>query len=583
MSETRAATWLTVGAALCTWGMPLAAGAAGIKATIDCNEAQVGDELTLEIEVEGGGATPQLGDTSAFQVLASPPRTEMRIIGSTFFRGVVYTYVFVPQRPGTFTIGPITVQTGNQVLRSEPITVRVVGDERQKSADRDLFLTTELSSPQPYVGEQVIFTLRFFQRVRLAGAQLAPLELGGFSVRDLGKEKSYQSVINGISYDVTEIRRALFPQEVGALRLPQAVVTAEVIANRRRRPDPFGMDSPFDDMFGRTQTQTRRVYSAPIDVTVRALPAPPPAFSGAVGSYDVHASLSNAKPQVGESTTLTVTVNGTGAGTFAEPAVTGLERFKVYDDKPVANEEVRADGVHVSKRFVKALVPVEPGEITIPPVRLVYFDPAAGTYKTALSDSLQVHARPSDAREELRLTQVASTASGKVAVKVLADDILPIYTKLDALSPQDATAAEPLLLGGGVLAPAIGFFALFTARRRRERLAGDTALRRRQAALRNAKRALATIRETGSEAAEPASRVLRTYIGDRCDLEGGALTPVEAAHELTKISAAQELIDCVRLFLERCEAATYGALPSDGVADPVSDVQKLLKELERLP
>ena len=82
---------------------------------------------------------------------------------------------------------------------------------------RTLFISAKVSTTTPFVGQEVIYVWRFYRRVRIGDAKLEPWDFSGFLVEDLGELREYQSTVNGVQYLVNEVRKSLFPQEVGSL------------------------------------------------------------------------------------------------------------------------------------------------------------------------------------------------------------------------------------------------------------------------------------------------------------------------------------------------------------------------------
>lgn len=569
-----------------------AAQAAGLRATVDRTEAEVGDRIVLTLTIEGeAGAEPQLPDLSPFDVYSRGQSTQVQIINGRMSTTVSHNYLLAPKRAGTFTIGSASVVVEGRTYASDPITVRVrkAGQSAPAGEPREVFATARVSNDSPFVGEQVIYTMRFFQRVQTQRVTLETQDLDGFVVHDLGDQRTYDTEVKGVQYRVTELRKAIFPQEPGVQTVPAATLNAEVVTRGQRRGRRGLFGDIFDDSFFNRKTRSTIVRAAAIELNVQPLPPAPAGFSGLVGDFDIETSLSRPTAAVGESTTLTIEVSGAGnAQRITEPPLGELGGFKLYDDKPTSNLTTRGSGVWGSKTFRKALVPLQEGELTIPAITLTVFDPGAKVYRTRKSQPLHFTATAATSSEELRLTELVTPTTGKVAVKILADDILPIYRRADALSSHGLAGPSRLLFGSGLLLPALGFVGLFAVRRRRERLAGDTALRRRSRAASRARQALKHVAahdEAGRqvEAAEAASRALRVLIGDLLNIEGAALTHGDAAEHLRASGRVDEaLIDRVVAFLAACEAAQYGGATSLSQLDglPVR-VGQLARDLER--
>ncbi len=562
--------------------------AQGARATVNRTEGVLGDQIVLTVSGDTA-RPPELPEMPDFDVRPVGTSTQLQIVNGRTSASVTFTYLLLPQRAGELVIGPITVEAGGTRQQTQPIKVHITeaappaagpsapGASPSYSPDverRDLFITAAVSNPSPYLGEQIVYTWRLYTRVRMGEARLGAFELPGFEVVDLDEPSEYQATFQGQPYRVHEVRKALFPQQEGKLTALGPRLEVTVLVQRRARTG-----SIFDEVWGRVEREGRRLATPPVEVEVRSLPPAPPGWSGLVGRFDVDASLSKASLAAGESTTLKVTVSGTGnASMIGEPKLPDLSAFKVYDDKPTASLEHSGDEIRGAKTFVKALVPRQAGTLTLPGMSLVYFDPEAGAYRTAATEPLPITVVPANGHEDLRLTEAMAPTTGKVAVKVLADDLLPICRSLDAVAP--AGPAMPLVLGG-LAAPALAWVGLFLWQARQRRFALDRGLRRRQEALRaaltQARRAQQSAGSAPSgDAVALASRCLRQYIGDKLGLEGTALTPDEARAHLAARGVRPELVERVHGLLERLEGATYCGAGRDCGAE----LRGLLAELE---
>jgi len=573
---------IAVYAVLVVAAVPMFAVAQGITATIDRTEATTADQLVLTVTVEGSqNATPQLPEIPDFNVYPRGSSSQISFVNGRTTASVAHNFILVPKRTGTFTIGAATAVIDGTTYRSKPFQVKILDASAAPQDSRDLFISAKVSTTQPWVGQQVIYTWRFYRRVKTADARLEPQEFPGFLVENLGEVREYNSVVGGQQYLVSEFRKALFPQEEGTLEIPGSVLTCQVLVRDQRR-----RRSVFDDFFGGTTTQTKVLRSQPINLKVKPLPPAPQGFSGLIGTFELSSKISKRSLQVGESTTLTLTVSGSGnAQSIAEPQLPNLaQQFKVYDDKPTATLDRSGSSISGKKTFSKALVPLAPGELVIPPVSLVFFDPASGRYQTKRSPRITLNVSPSQGTEELRLTESLAPSTGKVAVRILADDILPISRSLEALSPIRFTSLADVVLLLGLLTPALVYLGLLLSFRRQQRFAQDKNLRRRRNAATVAKKRLAVLAAAtqGDDraAAQEGSNILRSFIGDKLGIEGSALTPGEAQHCLASGGVEDQLVERTFALLTRLDAAQFGAatLTEQEIR---SQLAPLLRELER--
>jgi hypothetical protein len=566
--------------------------AAGLSARVDRSEAAVGDAIVLSLVLDGTeGAEPQLPPLLDFDVQRGGQSVYQQIVNGRAQASITYTYVLYPKRVGSFTVGAAEVTLGGRHYQSQPFTLRVVEPSaRPQADDKGAFITAEVSTTSPFVSEQVVYTFRFYRRVAVANATAQLPNFDGFVVESLGDQTEYTTNLNGQSYRVTEIRKALFAQQAGDHLLPAATLNVEVASrDKRRRADPLDnfFQSPFDDFFARGPRETRLLRSPPLTLHVRALPPAPPGYSGLVGSFTMEASAAKQSLRVGESGTITIAVGGSGnIQTLGDIALPPSPAYKVYDDKPEVSVSTSGDRLGGRKLFKKAVVPTQPGELRIEVPPLITFDTDSGTYRESTPPPLTFTVLPGSSEDEgLRLTAapVAGAVVGKQAIEILADDIRPPVSDLSHLARRTSVARRELLLGLSLPALPLMFFGLMLAQRRRQRLRSDTRLLRRRGALRKARRQLKQARrETGAESLERMSRSLREYLGDKLGCPGSALTPEEARHRLCEGGAASDLAERVYATLARIEALQFGGTAAAGGPNALADeITTLVGALER--
>lgn len=557
-SSSRLALWLLFGLAWSSAGLAQPV----VSALVDRNQVTLEDQIRLEVTVRGlPEAAPNLPELPTFRVVAAGRGEQRQVVNGRTTRSFVFNYILIPSEKGDFEIGPIQATVDREIHSSRPIRIKVLGADEQPPS-RDYFLRASVSNTSPFVGEQVLYTWRFYRRVEVANARLVTLEFGDMVAEDLGEVREYEATENGVRYVVSEIRKALFPQRPGSVIIPASEMSCQVAADtpRRRRR------SVFDDFFDRREMVPKTLRTAPIGLEVQALPPAPAGFGGLVGDFSIRSELSKRDLTVGESATLSLTVAGTGnAQMLSEPPLPELPGFKIYDDKPSASLDRSGSALSGRKTYRKALVPLTAGEKVLPGVRLVFFEPDAERYVTRSTNEIPVSIAPAEGEEELRLTEGSLAPVGKAAVQILNDDILPISTDLSAAQSRSLGGLTAVALGAGALAPPLLFSLILAATRRRQRLATDGSYRRSQQALRAARAEVAAIAEDSeckydaAVLAQRSSRCLRQYIGDKLDAEGGALTLPEVSELLARAGVDAATSRRVHDMLERFEAAQYAS------------------------
>ena len=566
------------------------AAAPSLSITLDRDQATLADSINLTISVEGASGEPQLPSSPAFEITRQGSSSRVQIINGSMSSSIDYSYVLYPKKEGVFTIGPATLDSNGSKLTSNTVSITIQKAAVSEKRDEDVFVTAEVDNKNPYVNEQIIYTFKLFYRARVANARMAESpSFEGFIAEQLGKEREYQTTINGRQYMVTEIKQALFPVKPGPLTITASTLQCSVAVKRQRRGgalnDPF-----FDDsFFGFAQTESKMLRTAPIEVAVRPLPeaGKPRDFASLVGEFKAAAEISKKKLEAGESATLTLTLTGQG-NLKNSPAikVENLEGFKVYDDKPSFEPQVIDGRVGGKLVIKKALVPLKEGMLQVPPVAVAYFNPRSGTYETARTQALSLDVLPAREKEKLPVTETAKQAAEKQEIKILGKDILPIHTALYALSPEPL---NPLTWPAAILlfAPMLGFAACLAVKQRRIRYRADSGFARGKNAHKNFNKKLRLVKKLHHEddAAfyRDASKTLKDFIGDKLNIVGSALTAGEIERRLSELNLTESYIRELKRITELLEAGQFASrkYTTEEREAMVDAMKKAAREIDR--
>jgi hypothetical protein len=311
----------------------VAAGAtATVQATVNRDALRVGEQLVLDIAVQGAtAAEPQLQDLDGFTARYLGPSTQVSIVNGRVNQSITHRYALVATRPGRFTLGPFAVTVDGKVHRTKRIPVRVAaaaparpgGAPRQRGSGPDVTLTLTVSSDQVYLHERIPLTLTLFVGERVDEVQYPRIETDAVSIEPLGEPVRGRTVRGGKTYRTLRFDTSIVPLRAGAVELGPARQAMSLLVSRRRG-DPF-----FDRFFGSDLFSERRpheVQSNTVGLTVRPLPEAgrPPEFSGAVGQFDLQVSAQPTEVAANDPVTVTMRIAGTGnlsALTF--PSITG--------------------------------------------------------------------------------------------------------------------------------------------------------------------------------------------------------------------------------------------------------------------
>jgi hypothetical protein len=557
------------------------ADAATVRAVVDRNRATVGESITLRLTIEGGEGDVDLSGLVDFKTISRGTSSSFQMINGRTSRQLIHNYVLIPLKAGNLTIPAIPVTLGGKIHYTPPIGITVTKEPPADSGQRDVYVTAEVSAPEPWVGQQIVYTFRLFNAVQVADAKFQAPEFNGFTSEELEDRQSHRTVINGREFVVTEVIFILVPVKAGALEIEPAVLQVGLL-QRNRRPRPF---SGLDAFFGRSQMTTRILETDPVAVYVKDLPPTPPGtlFSGLVGRFEIAASLDKATLRVGDSTTLAVTISGTGNIMDApEPAIPAPPEFKAYADNPEAQIQPGQHGYSGNKIFRTALVPVKPGQYRIDPVLLTYFDVDAGGYRDISTSAFDVTVSPSEtAVNDIDVFRAAPTPapSLKKQVEFTGRDILPLKEELDALKPH--RSLPPVWFALFMALPVLVFLTVRTVMQIAQK--DDTPARVMTG---RAKQALRTAASAGISDADFLSALYRALVSailGKQGVMGTSLTWSETNARLIEIGWDTDAAAATARLLETIESFNYsgGNLDTETRADLLGRTRQAVRRLAR--
>ncbi|MCH2606654.1 MAG: BatD family protein, partial [Nitrospinales bacterium] len=411
-----------------------------------------------------------------------------------------------------------------------------------------------------------------------------------FQKEELGKAKSYQSVVNGIQYHVQEISVALFPIKTGKAEIPPATLEFDIYHRPQNRSNRGAFSQFFNDPFfsQRTRAEHKVLRTKPISIEVLPLPTKgkPEDLKNTIGSFDIISDLGKDDLEVGDTTTLTITVSGNGnlrGVSFPEPDLKKL--FKVYPDQPEFNQTVIGNQITGKKVFKFALVPLKPGAAKLPAFTFSYFDPTIKDYRQAQTHPIEINVRPSSSQETLNLVQSNSPGNviTKPEIEILAEDILPLHTKLDDFNNINTKIGISTVLE--FTYPAIFFLICAFFIRQKKRLATDMAFYRSQKAYKTASQKLKSLTRSknidSKEFTSELSEILREYIGDKLNMKGKAITAAEVEYKLKQLDYQINQVNITRNLLEKCDTLQYAPEAFGNNRELLNETQGLIKILEK--
>ena len=342
-----------------------------------------------------------------FELLGTGQSSQFSMLNGRVSSSKTYTLSVAPLRAGKITIPAISF--GKDSSQPMTITVNKASQGRQPAgppapqADANLmYMTLEPDTQSPYVQQQVILKLKIYRSKQWADASLSDPSVTGAeaSVQQLGKPKTYSTIVKGKNYQVTELRYAIFPQQSGQLTINPFQVTARFAAGVKKQSSPFrgfSSDPFFDDFFSRQTYTNQSAATRPITMTVKPIPAD---FTGKhwlpAKNIQLQESWSGDidSLETGNPVTRTIALIGDGVASSQLPDIALVEKdsLKVYPDQPMADDQLSDAGLLSTRTFKFAIIPSQPGKHSLPAVEIPWWDISSDQMRIARLDTVALQA-----------------------------------------------------------------------------------------------------------------------------------------------------------------------------------------------
>lgn len=572
-------------------------------ASLNTKSVPVNQNFQLNYTIENGnGKSLQLPNLNDFQVLSGPNTSNsMQWINGTTKQSVTYSFILRPKKEGTFKIGKAKITIDGVEMESNELAITVTGavqqqaqqqrrsnspfgfdpfsdpfddpffrgqeeeepEPPQQSADlnkqiRDnVFLRMNIDKNNVYEGEEITATLKLYYLLNFGNIQLSKApKFDGFWSQEIAQNPNQKPSIETIDrkkyYTLTIQQYSLYPQRSGKLTISptELNMVVQVQTNSGRR-DFFGR------VFGQVQNVQYKAQSNAVAVNVKTLPEAnkPVSFSGAVGKFQMNASLSKKEAKTGEAITYSVKITGTGnLKTFELPKPNFSEEFEAYD--PKTKEDIKGNSGYKQADYL--VIPREPGEYKMEPLQFTYFDPSAQKYITLNSPDFSVTVS-GDAISTATVENNPSTPT-PAKIEALGNDIRYIKTsgELKPETPFEYSALYYGLLG----APLFLFAGLLLYKKQSDKANADIIGTKLRKANRIARKRLANADKHLKNNQhklfyDEISRAILGYVSDKLHIDVADLSKENIEEKLVQRNVAPDLITRLKQLLSTCEFALY--------------------------
>lgn len=395
------------------------------NAAVNRTEVPQGETFVLTLELADGSdsGNPDLSVLDKdFIVYSVGNAFSYNYINGVASKSRQWQIALMPKNSGKITVP--SIKLGN--LETQPITLNVIpasaaatkasagtgGYQAPQQMNRPKFsMTAEIGNPNPYVQQQVDYTLKIYDTGGLQGDMPQFIEDGSnnWIIRSLGEPTVGSKIVNGRSLREITFRYALFPQKSGVLPTPEVRFNGYYLTRSR------GMNDPFDDLFGGNlgsigfvdMFATRNpvlLTAKPEKVNVQPIP------SDNNGNWWLPAQqvalFAEWEPRqpvfkVGEAVNRTIYLKAVGVAESQLPELNlaSVSGLKQYPDKAVASSGIENGQVVAVKKISNVYIPNRAGKMTIPEIAVDWFNVRTNRMERAVLPAMNIEVLPGAAVE----------------------------------------------------------------------------------------------------------------------------------------------------------------------------------------
>lgn len=347
-------------------------------------------QLTITVDDPHNQGMPDLaGLRKNFAVIGTQRTVNYSVVNGQAHSLNQWIILLEPQKTGKITIPPI--QIGAEKTPKAVVTVdaeRMASDASSPEEGSNVALSkapiqlnTHLSTSNPYVNQQVIYKVSLMNSRRLLDAEYTPPQVKDALMVTLGDPVRHQAIRDGVPYVVESLTYAIYPQKSGTLKITPPRFSALL----------------FDTVPGKVQVQGKpaklEVKSIPSTVRAKVRDWLPAEYVTLSEQYDHE----NTDIEQGAMLVRNVTLEVHGLPAQMLPHLSfGVQQhkpFSVYSERPQEETQIKKGQLVSVVRFKVSYLFNQIGAVTIPALRLGWFNVNTGKieYAELPQHSVTVH------------------------------------------------------------------------------------------------------------------------------------------------------------------------------------------------
>lgn len=345
---------------------------AAINVYVDRQQVGIGESFQMIFETDEKLDDPDFTPLQKdFKVFSNSQSSSTTISNGSIKSSKKWTLGVFAKRPGKLPIPAI--KFGAKESPRSMIEIKATKQAGPQHGNDDIFLEAIAMPQQPYVQQQILFTVRLFHTISLSNGNLEEPRLSGVNavLKKIGNDKQYQDQRGNRSYNVYQRSYAIFPQASGELTIEPIVFQGYVgsqanIFNRGNNPSQI--------VAKHTEAITLKVKKIPNNYQGQQW-----LVAKKINLTETwHDQPTTGKPifQVGKPITRTIVLHAeeVTASQLPELQTKINDDFKQYPDQPALKDQFTDHGINGIRTKSIAIIPVKAGHYTLPEIRLPWWN-----------------------------------------------------------------------------------------------------------------------------------------------------------------------------------------------------------------
>ncbi len=335
-----------------------------------------------------------------FLIHSQQHSTNTTIVNGKVSSSIIWKLSLTPMIEGALQIPPITVDTPEGLLSTQPITLNIIkGSTPQSSVDSvGLNIITKVSNASPYKNEPLIYTALLTSKMPLYNVQTQKLQVDGAIVELLEDPKLEQRTIEGVLLNVVELNYLITPLKTGPLKISPIAIQG---ATPQKRKGHFSFDDdldPFAIMQGFRPLKPFTLTAEEIQLDVQPAISEMSPWLPAKALTLEEQWPSDQTLRAGEPFSRGFLIKAEGLKASQLPHLEDLQSqsstFKVYADKPEEQEKVVQGIIHSIRKEQYTLIPQQAGTCMLPEISISWWDSAKKEKRTSTIPARTVQILP---------------------------------------------------------------------------------------------------------------------------------------------------------------------------------------------